>query len=555
MREMRSVPFVLGCVCVMWALVLGGCMAQQADLKQTEKSLQQKIRQSNEELAQTRAKQSAEITSLRDQELPQLRGELERALHKAQELQSKQDDLEQRSAALKQQTAKLEQLAGKLDAENATRYAQVRESLNAQDVKNKSDRDQLRADVNTRLEDINRQMETLRKDIIEAVQRTNSAVVKNVDQRLDEQRKALAETQKAISDSQMRTEQLPAKFAQFSQSLAGFKESIAALSERLNQEEQTTKAFIAKYEADSKSSATHINESTKSVTTHLNEVNKSVAAVAQKLAARMDEQVGEVNSNVTTVAQKLTARYDEQLNQVNANLNTVSQNLTGRLNDQDRRIEALGKMVEQAVQEVRLQGNGKMVPLQPPAKAIQRSSASGSDGSPGPESERAATVLAAVPDAPPPSHAPDPVVIPEPREEAPKPAVSRPTERPDKAEYERLLAVFREGDLEGARRGFAAFLNQYPNSDLAPNARYWLGESHYGKKDYKQAIDAYDRVELDYPQSEKVPAAILKKGYAYLALKDKKRASSAFKQVVTLYPKSLEAGKAYDKLAQLKESR
>jgi TolA-binding protein len=62
-------------------------------------------------------------------------------------------------------------------------------------------------------------------------------------------------------------------------------------------------------------------------------------------------------------------------------------------------------------------------------------------------------------------------------------------------------------------------------------------------------------VEIDYPQSEKVPAAILKKGFAYLALKDKKRASSAFKQVVTLYPKSPEAGKAYDKLNQMKELR
>jgi len=50
-----------------------------------------------------------------------------------------------------------------------------------------------------------------------------------------------------------------------------------------------------------------------------------------------------------------------------------------------------------------------------------------------------------------------------------------------------------------------------------------LGEAYYGAKDYKKAIDAYDKVELDYPRSEKVPAAILKKGYAYLALKDKKR--------------------------------
>jgi tol-pal system protein YbgF len=128
-------------------------------------------------------------------------------------------------------------------------------------------------------------------------------------------------------------------------------------------------------------------------------------------------------------------------------------------------------------------------------------------------------------------------------------------EAPDRVQYERVLALFRDGDLDGARQGFTSFLEEYPNSELAPNARYWLGESYYGKKDYRRAIDAYDKVELDYPRSEKVPAALLKKGYAYLALKDKKRASSVFKQVVTLYPKSPEAGKASDKLAQLKEVR
>jgi tol-pal system protein YbgF len=156
------------------------------------------------------------------------------------------------------------------------------------------------------------------------------------------------------------------------------------------------------------------------------------------------------------------------------------------------------------------------------------------------------------------NHAVERTVAPVAAEESPEPvavAAVRATERSDRAEYERVLAYFKEGNLDGSRDGFSAFLTEYPNSDLAPNARYWLGESHYGKKDYKQAIESYDRVELDYPQSEKVPAAILKKGFAYLALKDKKRASSAFKQVVTLYPKSPEAGKAYDKLNQLKEVR
>jgi len=80
-------------VCAISALLSAGCLAQQAELKQTERNLQQRIKQTSEESAQTRARQSQEISVLREQELPQLRGELERALHQAHELQGKQEDL------------------------------------------------------------------------------------------------------------------------------------------------------------------------------------------------------------------------------------------------------------------------------------------------------------------------------------------------------------------------------------------------------------------------------------------------------------------------------
>jgi len=465
------------------ALLSTGCIAQQSDLKQTEKNLQQRIKQSSDESAQTRARQSQEISVLREQELPQLRGELERALHQAQELQGKQEDLKQRSAQLEQQTKRLEQLAGKLEADSTTRYNQVRENLNAQDVKSKQDRDQLRMDVNARLDDVTRQMEVVRKEIIEVVQKANSGLAKSLDVRLEEQHKTLA-------DNQARDEQLSAKFVQFSQSLAAFRDSLTGLSERVSQEEQASKA-----------SATHINETTKAVTGHLGEVNKSVASVAQKFAGRFDEQ--------------------------------------------DRRLDALSKAVDQVAQDAHVRGN-KGGTRQSTTKPAHRMEAVPSSDIPKAEQELPSASLSGQ------AEAMTPAVE---TEESSRPQVSQSSERSDKLEYERLLALFRDGDLEGARQGFAAFLRDYSSSDLSPNARYWLGESYYGKKDYRQAIDSYDRVELDFPQSEKVPAAILKKGYAYLAMKDKKRASSAFKQVVTLYPRTPEAGKASDKLSQLKESR
>ncbi|HKQ35093.1 MAG TPA: tol-pal system protein YbgF [Nitrospiraceae bacterium] len=453
-------------ICAICTLLSTGCVAQQADLKQTEKVLQQRIKQSSDESAQTRARQSQEISALREQELPQLRGELDRALHQTQDLQGKLEDLKVRSA--------------KMEAENTARYNQMRESLNAQDVKNKQDRDQLRMDVNARLDDVTRQMEAVRKEIIEVVQKTNSGLAKGLDARLEE--------------NNARTEQLSSKFALFSLSLTAFRESLTGLSERVSQEEQAGKA-----------SATHINEMNKAVTGHLAEVNKSVTSVAQKFSARFDEQ--------------------------------------------DRRLDALSKAVDQ---DAHVRGGNKGGARQPTTKPAHRSAVVPSSETPKVEQEMPVASISAQAEE---GQSAEVVTSAAESEEPPRPQVSQSGERSDKVEYERLLALFRDGDLDGARQGFAVFLRDYQNSDLSPNARYWLGEAHYGKKDYKQAIDSYDRVELDFPRSEKVPSAILKKGYAYLAMKDKKRASSAFKQVVTLYPRTPEAGKASDKLAQLKEPR
>src|SRR5215472_520333 len=149
-----------------------GCVAPQAD----SRGIERRVMQSNQKLAQSGAQQRQELEALKGEDIPQLRGELDRALQKMLVLQSKQDDLEQQMAVLKQ-PAKSE-----LDATLST---QMRESLTALDVKNKADRDQLRGDVNIRLDEINRQMEVLSKAIIDAVQKTNATLVKNVDGRLD----------------------------------------------------------------------------------------------------------------------------------------------------------------------------------------------------------------------------------------------------------------------------------------------------------------------------------------------------------------------------------
>ena len=571
--------------------VLSGCMAQQADLKQTEKALQQRIKQQDDQLSQTRARQSQEISFLREQELPLLRGELEKAMQQAKDLQARQEDLKYRSAQLEQQTRRLEQLATKLDADSNARHAAVQKNIDAQDAR-----------VAARLDEATRSMEALKKDIVDVVQRTNESLAKRVDLKLDEQHKGLA-------DNQQRVEQVSQKFAQVNQALTGFRDALTGLHDRVSQDEQATKNLLARVDADSKAASTHagdVNKSIASVTKVLESVGqkvnarldeqdrvlesltntpKTAEATGQRVTARLDEQDRRIDAIATmpkaleTVGQKVNARLDEQDRRIaslsstpNKTVDAAGQKVTARLDEQDRRLEALAavpKALEGVGQKVTARLDEQDRRIDALMKLVEQASLkAGSPRQQGgkppqrlglipthetPHSDQVASLMPAPDDTAGGALAPTVTVV-SPQESAasfePVPGSPDPS---DRVRYERVLVQFREGDLDSARAGFTAFLSEYPNSDLAPNARFWLGESYFGKKDFLKAIDAYDKVELDYPRSEKVPAAILKKGYAYLALKDKKRASSAFKQVLTLYPKSPEAGKASDKLAQLKE--
>ena len=242
---------------------LTGCVAQQADLLQTEKVLQQRIKQQDDQLSQTRARQSQEISTLRDQDLPQLRGELERALYQAQDLQAKQEDLKHRLAQLEQQTKKLEQLTAKMDADNTTRHAWVQKSLDNQDAK-----------LTSKLEEFSKSMDhavgLLKRDIVDVIQRTNDTLSKRVDARLDEQHKGLSETQHHVS-------QVSEKFSQFNQALTGFREALVGLNERVEQQEQTAQ--------------------------HVAALGKTLEAMKQQVASRFEEQDRRIDSLVKSVEQ------------------------------------------------------------------------------------------------------------------------------------------------------------------------------------------------------------------------------------------------------------
>jgi tol-pal system protein YbgF len=117
--------------------------------------------------------------------------------------------------------------------------------------------------------------------------------------------------------------------------------------------------------------------------------------------------------------------------------------------------------------------------------------------------------------------------------------------------YDAAYVDYQRGNYDLAVAGFRDFLQQSPNSDLADNASYWIGESLFSQQKYREAISQFDSVVTQYPRSDKVPGALLKKGFSYLNLNERAQGIVQLQYVVHEHPTSSEAALARQRLRQL----
>ena len=118
--------------------------------------------------------------------------------------------------------------------------------------------------------------------------------------------------------------------------------------------------------------------------------------------------------------------------------------------------------------------------------------------------------------------------------------------------YETSLSFFRDGKFEQAMDGFKDFLKEYPKSDRADNAQFWIGECYMSLRQYEQAILAYQEVIKKFPKGNKVPNAMLRQAVAFLEIKDKTSSRLLLKKIIKQFPKSSEAKIAQTKLNSIK---
>jgi tol-pal system protein YbgF len=102
--------------------------------------------------------------------------------------------------------------------------------------------------------------------------------------------------------------------------------------------------------------------------------------------------------------------------------------------------------------------------------------------------------------------------------------------------YEAAYGQLLRQDYGAAQAGFIDFLRRYPKDPLAPDALYWLGETHYVQRNYADAAEAFDLVTASYAGSAKAPEAQLKRAMSLAQVGKREEACSALRQLGTKFP-------------------
>lgn len=117
--------------------------------------------------------------------------------------------------------------------------------------------------------------------------------------------------------------------------------------------------------------------------------------------------------------------------------------------------------------------------------------------------------------------------------------------------YNDAATDLQTGKTDLAYNEFQQYLTYYPNTELAANAQYYVGEIEYNRGRYPNAVKAFDTVLERYPNNPKTSDAHLMKAYALMKSNQKARAVSEFRILVQKYPNTDNSRRALQQLRAL----
>jgi len=107
------------------------------------------------------------------------------------------------------------------------------------------------------------------------------------------------------------------------------------------------------------------------------------------------------------------------------------------------------------------------------------------------------------------------------------------------------------GKLDLALQEYTDYLRWYGNTDLAPNAQYYIAWIHASQGDYANAIREYDAVLEKYPDNNKTADAMYGKGIALAKMGRRTEGAREFQEVIKRFPSNGLAGQSCTQLTNM----
>ena len=117
--------------------------------------------------------------------------------------------------------------------------------------------------------------------------------------------------------------------------------------------------------------------------------------------------------------------------------------------------------------------------------------------------------------------------------------------------YNNALRDYNGAKNDLATQEFSDYVKFYPNTDLAGNCYFYLGEIQFRQGNYQQAAQSYDQVLQNFPTGSKAASAQLKKGFSLIELGKQDDGVTELRHVIQRYPRSPEALQARERLRKL----
>lgn len=217
---------------------------------------------------------------------------------------------------------------------------------------------------------------------------------------------------------------------------------------------------------------------------------------------------GATTGAALTPSDDVTARMQLQITQMQEQLRTMN----GRVEEVQHGISVLEQRLDRMSEDV----EGRLLAIED-ALAKGMPAAAAAPAGETPTENSGAEVAVASP----------PVVVPELPEGTPR------------EQYDFAYDFLKKREWIEGRAALQAFLDKNPNDGLSDNASYWIGETYYINKQYKQAAKAFLEGYKRYPKADKAPDNLFKLGKSLAALGEADKACTTYAKLLEDYPNSL----------------